>query len=1124
MQFTKQQIEAITAMRPLVCVSAGAGSGKTTILIERIAHILDTPALWPDESPQLERIAAITFTDKAAAEMKARLRRKFRERPARDDPEAMRFWREMERQVETARITTIHSFCASLLREHALHIGMDPDWGVLTDADAAQLAEQVIDSVLTRLLEAEDPAAETLSLFYSRSQFKEGLTTALEARWKYHPPELAPLYKSPETLLAHWQHSAPLALDAHIRSFKGASFVRRQIEALAAFEGCCADPEDKRERQRAAYVPLLRAIYDGAPHLAANVAAALEQFPRLAGSKKTWGEEAFAAVGTAIKEANVFLKSECLMPAWDIVFEERAAKLTCDFHQVSESVMRAYADARQTRAAIDFDDMINETLRLLRENEPLRQRVARSFRFLLIDEFQDTDARQLEVAHLLADVEGGPHLFIVGDAKQSIYLFRGAEVSLFKEERERDPHAVSLPVNYRSLPDVICFINDFFRKSNVLAAVEDYAPMEVSRPPMNAPRVELFVPEQDDPDKREPTALANEREARYIARRIREMCDGPKPLQVADGSSDALRPATYDDIVLLFRRGSHIYTYEAALREAGVPYNRIAGEGFFKRREIEDMLALLKLIQDPWDQEALLTVLRSPLAALSDENLMRMATTAEGLAATFHSNAVPEHFDETPALETARNRFKRLYATREMPPGALLRVILEETRIEAVLLSQHLGLQRVSNLRKMLQLADEFAHGRPGTLAEFTRYLDEVSVREIREGDAMLQSKGMGAVTLMTIHKSKGLEFPVVFLPEMWVPDKGTSRDLTLQYGAYGVTVKTPDEDGELKHTVMGALIQRLRRQEDVAEMARILYVAMTRARDYLVLCGRAAPGKNTWAETLNDVYDLEGLEHNAVLSGHRWQALLKRHAPEAPQKRLQKTDAPTVDVETIRNAIGPVVQQPGIRESISVSRLLQLMAGDGLDDADIEPEPRPETMETEAEPINTSRDMAMSRGTLMHRLFELWDFKNDALPDLDALLDEAALGLAHRPQLKATLEKAAAQLRASDCMALFSGATTIMREVPFILAIGDTLVRGVVDAILDDTLVVDYKTGRPDPDRERHYTDQLLLYAAALRNINGKAPERAMLWYVDHGVAHTIDVANAAIEDTLDRAKGALA
>jgi ATP-dependent exoDNAse (exonuclease V) beta subunit len=241
------------------------------------------------------------------------------------------------------------------------------------------------------------------------------------------------------------------------------------LDALESLEGCCSDPADKKEVQRVLFVSLLRDMEDDIGDLPQKIRETIEQSNFRGGSKKNWGEENLKAVSDALNAARDFLEEQCSFPEIDEDFERRAAILTCKFHKVSAKVMDAYAQVRQTAALVDFDDMINEALRLLRDNTMLRRRAAQSLRFLLIDEFQDTDQRQLAVAQLLQQEEGGPDLFIVGDAKQSIYLFRGAEVSLFKDEQKKDINAIALPDNYRSLPEVIQFINDFFEQSDTVA-------------------------------------------------------------------------------------------------------------------------------------------------------------------------------------------------------------------------------------------------------------------------------------------------------------------------------------------------------------------------------------------------------------------------------------------------------------------------------------------------------------------------------------------------------------------------------------------------------------------------------------------------------------------------------
>ncbi len=1114
MAFTDEQNQAIYAREPLVCVSAGAGSGKTTILIERIADLLARHKTESGPQLGLDQIVAITFTEKAAAEMKARLRRKFREAADPANAGDMHFWREMERQVESARVSTIHSFCASILREHALRIGMDPDWGVLGDAESEQLAENVVTETIYRLLEKEDPACLRVSLEFSRAQLKEALLDMLMKRWEYQAVDGETRYASPEALYQYWEEGLPGAQEALLRTYCHNPEVRVLEDALRAYDGHCSDAGDKRELQRCACIAVLQALINREDDLAGKIRGYFSAYPRMGGQKDNWSsEDAYIGVKDALTRAKNFMKDNCLLPAWDEAFERRAAQITCDFFQVGNQVMTAYRAARQAGAVLDFEDMINETLALLRNHPDICRRVAGSIRYLLIDEFQDTDKRQLEIAQLLASAAGGPHLFVVGDVKQSIYYFRGAEVSIFSTVRKQSANPLTLPDNFRSVPEVLHFVNDFFERTQLLGAVEAYQPMGVHREARRTPCVECFIPQ---PGGKELAAEMHERDAEFIAQRILELCGGDAPLLLQGEGKGGTRAASYDDGGLLFRRSSYMEDYESALRQKNIPYNRISGAGFFQRREIEDILALLKLILDPWDEEAMVTVLRSPLVGLSDESLMRMVLMEDGLAAAFHSDAIPELFEQTDMLERARRLFAVLYEQRESEPGNLLRQILEYTGYEAVLLSQHLGLQHVANLRKAIQMADGFAHSRPATLAEFTHYLEDVAFRELKEGDSTLQSKGMGAVTLMTIHKAKGLEFPIVFIPEMFAGDSNTYHSLLCHHAHFGMVAKVTNEDGELKANSFFEVVKRFRQHEERMERARVLYVAMTRARDYLVLCGYPTPPRYSWADSLNLAYELPQRSHAEVIDQGGWQMRVQRELPGVTVPYLRKQPSVVLDTEKVARRIGPITDARADVRVVSVTRLLSRIAGvDEFEDEYRDGQERNTSGELpDANPLN--RRFSLGRGTLVHRMFELWDFGTDKLPDVDLLVQDAGLGMEQSVILRETLVRMADRFRASELWPLVSSAVTVEKEIPFLLDIGPALIRGVMDAVVDDTVIIDYKTGAPDPARQHHYEMQLHLYAAAFQSLKGTPPVRGVLWYADHGSAHTIQFTEKDISETL--------
>ncbi len=1111
--FTSDQLKAVNARDPLVCVAAGAGSGKTTILIERIARLLAEHREQPGRELGLDQIVAITFTEKAAAEMKARLRRKFREAADPAHSGDTHFWRDMERQVDSARVSTIHSFCASILREHALRIGMDPDWAVLGDVESEQMAEQAVVETLYRLLEQEDPACLRLSLEMSRAQLKMTLEGMTAKRWEFQTVPGGERYASPEALYAHWREELPRVQESLLQVFCHNQEVHAHLEALGAYDGQCVNVADKREQQRHACMAVFQALVESKDDLAGRIRTYFADYPRMGGKKDNWPSDAvYDDLKETLTKAKYFLKTKCLLPEWNDTFEQKAAQMTCDLVQVGNQVMDAYREFRQARAALDFEDMINETLKLLRNNPALCRRVAGGIRFLLIDEFQDTDNRQYDIAELLMTADGGPDLFVVGDVKQSIYYFRGAEVDIFNRVRKQSRHPLTLPDNFRSLPDVLQFVNDFFMRTGLLDAVENYESMGVFRKAQNTPCVECFLPQIGE---KEAAANMRERDAEFVARRIRELCGGDAPLQLVDEKKGVTRSAKYDDVVLLFRRGSYMNEYEAALREQHIPYNRISGAGFFQRREIQDILALLQLILDPWDEEALVTVLRSPIAGLSDESLMRMAMMRDGLAAVFHSDAYPDAFDQAEVLDNARRLFSELYEQRESEPGHLLRQVLERTGYEAVLLGGYLGLQHAANVRKAIQMADGFTQSRPATLAEFTQYLSDVTFRELKEGESTLQSKGMGAVTLMSIHKAKGLEFPIVFLPEMFAGSRQGGQELVLHHKHFGVAAKATDEDGMFQVGSFFEAMNRFRRHDEKMESARILYVAMTRAKDYLVLCSHPFSPRFSWADTLNRAYELTELQDKAIVTEPKWQMRMIRSLPVITSSPPAKPVTLKLGKDAIARQIRPIGDIVGEGRVFSVTRMVALMTGvtdrEGEDDGGQEL--------GDEDTAVPSRTFSMERGTLVHRLFEKWNFTDDIPPDINQLVREAGLGMEYSQTLRNTLLRMVEEFRESDLWSLYAGAAAVDREVPFLLDIGPAILRGVLDAVVDDRVIVDYKTGKPDSTLRAHYTMQLYLYAAAFQTLKGMMPERGILWYADSGQSHDIRFEQAQIQRILAQA-----
>ena len=1130
----------ITANGARLCVDAGAGSGKTTVLIGRILHLLE------NKMADLDEIVAITFTDAAAAEMKMRLRREFRKKAPVDNPAEMTRWRQLERRADTARLSTIHSFCAALIRENALRAGFDPEFAVLAEAESVLLCNDVIEETLHTLLDLEarqpdrEGPATRAAAEIGFGKLAGELYAMLNRRRLMGLIQEGSIPQEPKALARHWlelvEESQQRRLLALRRSPRLARF-RRLLEGLA---GACSNADDAREAGRNSLIGAIDRIQRAgdAKEIEKEIRAILEINYR-GTSKKNWDEAQLEQIKRVQKEIKEFADSQ-IPPNIDPEVELKAAALAADIVRIYENLADAYKRGKVERASADFDDLIQAAYEMLRDNEEIRARTARGIKFLLIDEFQDTDSWQLQIARLLADHPEGPDLFIVGDAKQSIYDFRGAEVEVFQNEKCA-AQVTFLDKNYRTLPDVLAFINETFERSQLLNAVEpDYAPLVPHRSALGEPRVEFLLPPRMD--NKPGVDEYRSREAEMIAERLDEMVRGRRPVMVCDRDGQA-RPASFGDAAILFRAMSSVYVYEEALRRRDIPYRVVAGRGYYERQEMVDLRNLLAVLVDPCDEMALLGFLRGPLGGLSDEALV-VLSVGRGLLQAFKSAEVPPGFREHAALEHARTLVARLRERACMPLPAFLRYLLDETGLEAIELSQFLGVQKAHNLRKAIDLANDFARTQPATLASFLRYLDRAALDEIREGEAAMQPEGAGAVMLMSIHKSKGLEFPIVVAADLSREPKNQDRGSVLLHRRLGMGVRVTDSGGGPVNPAICHAIKKEQSEKDEAEQARMLYVAMTRARDWLLLSGSPEAGKQSWMQTFDDLYGVCGRDDGAVVqgAGGNWSAVVRRACPSettrwnmAPRENQRGADEGTWK-ELSRRA-GPVEIVTTARKTFSVSGILDAV----FETADDE-----EPWDAEESRADAAARQRMLRGTLVHRMFERWDFSGE--PPIDEILADECPDPVWRSVLEPALRDVAAKFKKSQFAPRLGsssiprlgsssipgvgsssipgvGSCSIQREIPFYLNVGGALVHGVIDAVLEDgAVVVDYKTGRPGGRMSGRYEFQLRLYAAAVQRLLGRIPRQGILYYADYGEVHEVDVSPEAVEDVLGRTARAIA
>jgi ATP-dependent helicase/nuclease subunit A len=860
--YTPEQRQAILTHDRNLIVVAGAGSGKTRVLVDRFVALLDAHPDWP-----LTSLVAITFTENAAREMRDRVRQAIEQRIERaPDAVILQRWRDHQAALDSARISTIHSLCASILRANAAEAGIDPGFDVADEFDSAVLAEEAVEQGLSWLVEENHPAVRLL-LEYGPTAVREQVRRYID-----DPDWADPWPEAPEETLLRWQ----AAYEDHAR--RVLSRLRKTEDFRSALmwappDGWPTGPDKIVENWRTILEDRDRFIErENGLEWDLGVLSTWAGIKLQGGSAKAWGSDSVVqdarAILKTIRERCQGAIKEIGAPTGEA--DRRAAELLPLWAEAVRRVQRVYRQLKARSRFLNFSDLETLTRKLLKDHPGVAARYRDAeFKHILVDEFQDTNRAQREIIYALAGPERPGSLFVVGDPKQSIYRFRGADISVFNDVRQQillaGGQEVPLSTSFRSHTRLVEAFNAIFAglfgitdddPVSAAHAVEPGEPMRANRPTAGAgPCLEIL---SIDPDCAESGRSSVDElrhwEAWTLARALRQGVESGGS-QVWDRRSDSYRPLTYGDVAVLVYSSNSMPAIETAFKVMGVPYITVAGKGYFDRQEVADVLNLLKAIHNPADDLALATALRSPLYNLSDDDLLalRMQRGADGSRLPLWSvlaGVARSHGPAVPNLERLAFARESLLGLRGLAGRAtaaeLLTRALEETAYLATLSSLPDGERRVGNVDKLLTIARR--SGRIN-LGEFAAYLEARAEQETREGEALLESGG--AVQIMTIHKSKGLEFPIVMLFDASRQGRNTMPVLAVD-PALGPVCQIALENGTPDEQPFAYRLARQRAERlDAAEKTRLLYVAMTRAQDRVIVSGDKGGKANTWLTQL---------------------------------------------------------------------------------------------------------------------------------------------------------------------------------------------------------------------------------------------------------------------------------
>ena len=1167
-------------------VSAAAGSGKTRVLVERLLDRVTKEGL------DIDRFLVITYTKAAAAELRGRIAQELSDRLAQTPND--RHLRRQTTLVYRAQISTIHAFCAALLRESGHLLDLDPDFRLCDEGESRVLMNQVLEEVLDKRYENLEESSsftqlvDTLSAGRDDSRLVQ-IAADVFARVQSHPDPARWLEGQKAlwrlegvTDLTQTPWGAPLLEDA-----------MRQIRAcrdrlLQALELARSD-----ELLEINYGPTLSATLDALEELLRETAwdgvcARLPvPFPAAGRKRKRsvdlspmeleWAVQAGERLKAIRSRCKKALEKTAAPFAMDTAAQVEELSLSAPAVEALMDLVldfqTAFSQEKARRGLVDFSDLEHFAVRLLTDGEGNPSQLAHSwgerYAEVLVDEYQDTNQVQNAIFNAISD--SGRRLFLVGDVKQSIYRFRLADPSIFLKKfrsfpngeaaAEGRPRRRVLSRNFRSRPQVLEGCNDLF--GSIMST--DFGELEYDGDQALAPGKEFF---QDSTKSHDPYALEldvldlsflreqeeekedkNILEARFAARRIRELLDGPLLIEGENGEARPLRPS--DVMILLRSPGPVLHHYLRALNEEGIPWTADGGEDFFETTEVNVALAILQIVDNPRQDVPLIAALRSPVYGFSGDKLALLRADCGG---DFYSALTHAAERGDSACQAFLDHLEELrFGAGDRTCRQLIWHIFEKTNLLGVFGAMEGGGERQGNLLSLYALAGQLEDSGCRTLFQFLLRLERL--RSIGSRPVSGASREGEGVSILSIHRAKGLESPVVlvcgltrrlnrddlmrpvlFHPELGVGPKGLDRERMVEYP-----------------TLARQAVERRLEREMMAEELRLLYVAMTRAQEKLILTAALSEGAGALAR-LGESLPISPLTLEQQQSVGAWVLLYALTRPEGETFRTlaglpEKAGQPAGPAWDLRWVDGTPLAKPHEPEARcaglpqegpedltarltwtyphrAASDLPSKLTATQIKGRSLDREAAEDALPPErgGQPITRPNFIAeekgltpAQRGTALHLAMQYLSLDGDSsteavAEELDRLTEAGFLTRLQRRAVEA--ERLSAFLTSPLGRAMAAAGEKCRREFKFSILTSaldyfpegegeEVLLQGVIDAWFEEgdrVTVVDFKSDRiapgGEPARAEEYRPQLNAYSLALSAILGRPVNRQILWF----------------------------
>lgn len=1142
MKWTEDQRAAIECREGNLLLSAAAGSGKTAVLVERVAQLLT-------EGADIERMLIVTFTRASAADMKEHLTARLQALAEAGNARL----REQAERVDRASISTIHAFCTDFLRAYFQAGEVDPAFRIADSAEVAILRERALQAAMRDHYARGGAEFEALCELRSAQEVHD-LALSLHAFLMERPDPWQWLEKQLQSLEAGEDRYTPELVRAARRSLLQGQVLARQALLLAM------ERSEHYVETAKADLAAVEALLDIEDYTALQLALRGWGFARLPVKRGAEPNEEYKELRNRLKELKKKAeKALALMPEEAqgdlraVAVELRAlGRLTRDM----DSLLEKY---KASRSLLTFTDLEHRTLRALRVPAVLMSVRAR-FDHVFVDEYQDvSDVQQA----ILTRVARGDNLFCVGDMKQSIYRFRHAEPGLFAAQaadyaQGRGGRLIALRSNFRSRSGVLGFANAVFERAMRGGDTEIVYDEMHRLNPMAAyegddPPVELILcgKQEAGEEAGEAAQALNELkdaefEALIAAQRIRELVGS----SAWDPKKGHEYPLSYRHVVVLTRRAKNVAEHVArVLNEQGIPACADVSGGFFEVLEVRLALSLLRLIENRERDLEWIAVLRSSAVGLSSRELgeIRALSPRESYAEAVALYAGSRQDELALRLRGLIERLDEWRAlSYALPVSQLLFTVLRQTGLYSDLGALPGGAQRQANLDLLMSRAEAYESTQAGGLTGFLRYVEQLHAAQEDAGEAHTLSENDDVVRVMTVHKSKGLEFPVVIGIQMGARLARARVDDLCAHKELGLGIEHVDNAlGTRRNTLVRMAVTARLEEENYAEALRILYVLLTRPKERLILIGTADNPENRLKEAAlcreepvfrRDFLDVLLPAALRMPGSEPFRALAKAEA--AVDEGLARIRCTLTD----RSSLGAAGEEAGASDEQALSLLMEAdeagemaerfawvyphegenalpgkLTASGLgreNGAENEDEADSLLAEPLEQPAFLSGEAGLTgaqRGTAMHRCLQGLELCRVRGVSGGALGQELARQADHMVRAGRLTEEERASLRLSRLAEFLQGelgrrlcaAETVRREWMFTLRLsaqeatgeaqeGDVLVQGQIDCCFEENgewVLLDYKTDRAQDTEAliEQYRPQLRLYRLALERITGR-------------------------------------